>query len=318
MSHEDIKVGIEQQMQREIGEEALHMSGVAPAEQNSHTGEELASREPYFGPASLETATVYCGDKGSPFEQEGIYLHWFGGILKPVHDMTVMEEIYQPGSVTDTFEARAASLTETYTTIGKVKGGVHSDDVHEHGQAILTDQKDGDIGCKYAQLRPVISNIIHERGQEILDVIRRTQPHLLEGEHAQEFAQRALDAYGRLAQRESFYTSGRRVALAAVEHGAATQVLDRSTLTGQEDTIGIINKDPGTALNNTQANSAETPVPAYTHDDGALMQAHRNVSQLYPYDQREVELVSEIDTIGTFFGVGITADKIFLRQGQAA
>lgn len=316
MAYEDIKFG-QEPVKQEVGTGPAHMSGVE-LELLTEANEILASREPFYGPASLEASEVFCGDKGNPLKDGAIYLHWFGGVLKPVHNLVVMKEIQQLGSVTDTFEEEAAALTPVIIETGGVKGGVHSDDVHEHGEEMHVEDKEGDIGCKYALLRQQISSLIYERGNEIVEILKSTQPELFQSERDDNFALKAIDAFGRLAERDDFYTSGRRVAIAAVEHGAKAQVLDRSTLTGDEDTVGIINKDPRSALDNKAANTDEEPRPAYTHDDGALMQAHRNISHLYPYDMREVEIASAIDTVGTLLALGIPADKIAVRPVQAA
>lgn len=281
----------------------------------------LASREMFFEPVVLRTSKVGCGDKRPPVDSDETYIHLFGGALKPVHTLVVMKvsealDIGQAPVITASFKEEAAATVPVVAAAG-INVVVHSDTASEQGAHLHTEQAHGNIGCKYAQLRSQISQGIAGRGEEIITILNDKRPELLAEPEDQAFARRVIDAHGILGSSETFHgsISGREVGLAAVEHGAGTQVLDSEAVTGDDPTF-IWNLNHGDALNNTRANAAN--LGSYSEDTPLELELFDEIRDRYPFDRRRYALASAIDTIGTALALGIKPENMAVRRAEAA
>lgn len=280
----------------------------------AETREIVAGREPFCGPVSLAKSDIFCGDKRKPINASGPYVHWFGAELNPIHTLIVMNEVTVPGSIADnmtTFESEARRLTPIIKEKVSPRIGVHSDTACEQGSQLQTNRLDGPVGCKYAEKRQPISALITQQGEEILNILDRVRPELFETGEDLDFGRKVLAAHGRLANRDRFYTSGRRVAIAAVEKGCKSQVLD-SESAASDRPVGIINLDPSSSLDNESA--VDAGQSAYFQDTALVMQAFGKFSDAYPYATHQLEIATEIDTIGTMLALGIDEKDIAVRR----
>jgi hypothetical protein len=267
----------------------------------------MRSRELFMVPVSLDENEVFCGDD-RPADID-IYIHMFGGALNTAYGFVIMKEISEPGSVSDTFEDEVHSVVPVILHVAKVNAGVHSDQHTEQGSTLKTAEIDGDIGCAYALKRREISGGIFQDGDLLIGQLEQLRPELLESEADRAFASSVVAAHGRLAKRDGFFTSGRRVALAAASEGAPT-----TTVTGEHaaNSKGIINLEPNTSLHTRLAQEAS--LPAYMEDSWAVKEINDRLRSLYPYDSRQQEIAEAIDTLGTMRALGLKPEDITVRE----
>lgn len=288
-----------------VGAEKMNMNVVdnMPVEQ-----EIIASREKFYVPVSLTNNDIFCGDERQPIDVATDYIHWFGGALNVPYNLAIMKETIHPGSVTDTFEEQTGSLVPVLLEAG-VQGGVHSDACSEQGDRMRIDNPEGAVGCGYGQKRPDISRLIADPANGVAEDALRLRPELFESQQDVDFADNVIESHGRLAEREGFFTSGRRVILTAVAKGA------KSMLVAGEHSAkeGIINLDPESTLRSGEAMNAG--LPAYNHDSWAIEETYDMIHHLYPYDKRQLQIAELIDTIGTMRALGV--EDIAVRRPQA-
>ncbi len=270
----------------------------------------VKGREQFYVPASLESNDVNCSDEREPVgvEEPYVYIHWFGGVLKPVYNLAVIKEVTEPGSVQDTFEQRVRSTVPVLRDVAGISAGVHTDEACEGDAKMDTARVDGDVGCGYALKRQDISGLIVARRTAVIADAMSLQPELFQSSQDMTYANEVVDAHKRLSERESFFTTGRKVVLSAVELGAKPMVV-RGEHIGD---TGIINTDPDTTIMSDQAFKAGMPV--YNQDSGSLNQAYDRIRHIYPYDRRLQQIAELIDTIGTMRALGVT--DIAVRRTQ--
>lgn len=266
--------------------------------------EVVSSREPFYSHVSLAENYVFCSDDRTL----GLHIKMFGGVLNPVYNLLVMKEVNQPHSVNQTLEAETNYLVPVIVTIGGVnKPGVHSDTTAEAGHHMKTERVEGKVGCGYAELRQAISGLIVDRGDEILKEAKLKLPGLFAGPHSDAQAYDIIEAHQRLADRSSFFTSGRGVILQAIKSGANSMVVDG---THADNAGGIINYVYNTGLEGGEAAAAGKP--AYNHDAWASREVFDKVHHLYPYDRTQQDMAVVIDAIGTMKALGV--EEIGIRQ----
>ncbi len=290
----------------ELGERSRMDTVTVPVDQD----EIMHEMEQFYVPASLEENDVFCGDEREPAGVTEPYIHWFGGILKPVYNLAILKEATQPSSVTDTFEDRVRSTIPVLRDVAKVNPGVHSDDTCEAGDQLDIDKTDGDVGCGYADKRAGISQLIAQTGTDIISDAMTLQPELFESAQDFEHAKMVVRAHASLAERETFFTSGRKVVLTAVEQGSKSMVV-KGAHVGE---TGVINRDPASTIDSGEAFKAG--LPTYNQDAGLLEQVYDRIHHLYPYDKRLVQIAELIDTIGTMRALGVK--DIAVRNAKQA
>ena len=270
--------------------------------------QELTARDSQYAQTSLEQSVIFCGDERG----EGDYIHIFGGALNIPYNLAILKEVAEPGSVTDTFEDQTASLVPVVADVAKVKQGVHSDDTAENAEHMHTDRHDGPIGCGYAEKRQAISQLIHEMGGQIVARAAELAPELFQSQEDDDFADEVVNAHGRLAERSGFFTTGRRVALVAVQKGAETQVV-KGEHTGEK---GELNMVPNTSLRSEKARQDGEPL--YSQDEWAVDAIQDRIRHLYPYDRRHTQIAHVIDAIGTMAALGVDLQDISVRRPPSA
>lgn len=257
--------------------------------------ETVASREHLFVSADIYNDPINCGDdRKSTIDK---FIHMFGGVLFVSYTSAVMQEIEQPGSVEN-----LPDLTQQVTNYLKSNGikgiGVHSDVSAEHDSNLHTDKPDGPVGCGFAAKRGVISQLISENRDEIIEQASQLIPELFIEESAYSYAHQAADAHHRLSERaEKAIGDGRKLVLSACESGAETAVV-----TGEHvATDGIINTRHDTTFDTNTA-TAEG-LPAYNHN----LWASNALIEMLPSqpDRTQAAIASLIDIIGTMRALGV-------------
>lgn len=263
---------------------------------NGH--ETIGSREAYYVHAALDQDPLFCGDDRG---LEALYVQLFGGVINIAYNQAVVEEANQAGSVTNSLLGRTEELTELMVA-HDMHPGVHSDTKSEKGDELRDDEK-GKAGCAYAELRPAISANIAELGDELVDEAVRLMPELFRTEEDRAFAKTVIAAHGRLAEREGFQSTGRKLILGAKEKGALTAVLTGEHIASD----GIINTVSNSTLDSKTAGNEH--LPAYNHDMWAAEDALERLGADNPYtsDPNQRKIANLIDAIGTMHALGVEA-----------
>jgi hypothetical protein len=264
---------------------------------------ELEQREQFLRPASLKDLLILCGDE-RPAVGVDDYLQIFGGVLNVPYNIAVVQEANKPGSVTDSFESYITKVVPLVIAAG-LKPGVHSDEHAEHATTINTELIDAAIGCGYGEKRAIISrDVIANPSSGIMDDVKTVDPELLRTEADQMFARKVVEANGRLANRQSFLTTGRRAVLAAIEAGATGAVVNGDHIA----TVGLLIKREGTRFATREAWDAK--LPAYTHQEWVAMAALNPVKDVFEINPRQYEISTGIDAIGTMRALGVTTIEL--------
>jgi hypothetical protein len=266
------------------------MARVHQAEAVGNGHEAVGRREAFYRPASLDKDPIFCGDDRN---KDGIQL--FGGVVNIAYNEAVLEEVAKPGSVTDSLEDRVEAKTAALIREG-MHPGVHSDTTAEQGTELKEDSE-GPVGCAYALLRAAISEGIGRNGGELVEEAARLRPELFEKPGAHEFGLAVTAAHGRLAERESFQSPGRKVVLAAASKGAKTTVYEGDHIAGD----AIINKEPSTRFDGGGA--MNEGLPAYNHDAWAAEEIARRLND--PSDSKQRQIANLIDMLGTVRALGV-------------
>lgn len=267
----------------------------------SQETEVLKEREHLFVPVTLGQCEVYCGDKRPPVGYEGKYIHVFGGMAPNLaYNLSIVGVANGGEPLGDSFASATGSITALLIE-NKVQPGVHSDEASEQGGTVKTDQAEGDVGCKYLQVRPDISRHIVENGDNILVLARELRPELFSEPEDIEFAKKVVDAHKTLIEKPGFITTGRDVALAATEQGAPTMVVASIDDASHE---GVLNQRPKSTYDTERA--MQEGLLAYDQDHWAVMEGFSKIRHIYPYDVRQVDIAETIDAIGTFQAVGVS------------
>lgn len=257
---------------------------------NGH--ETIGHREAYYTAASLDTDPIFCGDDRN---QEGIQL--FGGVLNLAYNEAVLEEVNNPGSVTDSLLSRVEAMTAKLQENG-MHPGVHSDTRTEGGSE-LRDDAEGPVGCAYAELRKAISRLIGENGGGFVEEAERLAPELFEKPGSHEFGLAVAAAHGRLAGRDSFQAPGRKLVLGAISKGASKTVYQGEHIASD----AIRNNRPGTRFDGPAA--IKDGLPAYNHDGWASEEIAARLND--PSDPIERQIAGVIDWLGTIHALGVEA-----------
>lgn len=254
----------------------------------------LKTREQYFGDADLHKLPIFCGDERP--SDSGLYIHQFGGIANPAYTLMVLAEANDPGSAQTPLDRAVTDLIPVLKE-RSIDAGVHSDDHAEHGDKLQTDKEIGKIGCGYLELRQNISQLIIERGREIVAKLKEIDPVLYGSQHNRDRAFDFCRAHGRMI-RQPIYPIGRKVALSAVAAGAPHNIV-RGDHLGK---AGIINKRSGT-LDSNQA--FKDGMPTYDHDSWAALDTYDEIKDLYSFDRTDYEIANDVDAVGTMFALGV-------------
>lgn len=264
----------------------------------------LKEREQFFAPASLKNNEVFCGDDRSEDDD----LHLFGG---SVHNVAVtldaLKEVTEPGSVTEPLEKTLPALATVVAEVGKLHGGIHSDEGNEGDSHFHAERTEGGLGCKKIAAQTAVSELIATQREKVINISSRLAPELFESEEDLANAAAIADAHGRLAERTDYHSDGRKLAI------AVSSVVPVKVLPGQHnpEAVGIVVFEPGIKFASLSAMKAGEP--AYTHDIWALSQAIDNIRHLYPYDKNMFLRANLMDTVATMLALGIPEDKIFRR-----
>lgn len=274
------------------------MNGNPRAEALVDNHETIGSRETYYVSASLDKDPLFCGDDRG---LEGLYAQLFGGVINIAYNQAIVEEANEPGGVTDSLQRRTEELTGLMVKHGMYPG-VHSDTKSEQGSK-LRDDHEGKAGCAYAELRPVISGSIAELGDDLLEEAVRLMPELFRTEADHVFGQSVIAAHGRLAEREGFQSTGRKLVLGAAEKGALVAILGGEHVASD----GIINTVPNSTLDSKTA--GDDGLPAYNHDMWAAEDALDRLGSDNPYtsDPNQRKIANLIDALGTMNALGVEA-----------
>lgn len=268
----------------------------------SEVSEILATREPYFYPVTIETADINCGDERG----QGLYVHIFGGALFVPYNILVVSELHNPGSQ-QSFADISSVVIPQLQERGIAGQGVHSDEHAEHGSDFHTDFALTDpIGCGYANLRAIISQLIVDRPEDVLVAASALQPGRLTNPSDLTAAHDIIAAHGRLASNAARLGTGRAVVRAALDQKTGMMVLPGDHVA---DT-GIANWRLGTSLNSSEALNAG--LPTYDHDMWASNELYSRLRDIYPFDSQLFELASLIDVAGTM--LALNATKLAARQ----
>lgn len=264
--------------------------------------EVVQSREIFFDKVSLSNTLLACGDDRT----KNLLIKLMGGILNPIYQNIVMQELTDPGSVTDSFEEEAAKQTPLILKSGAPLGAVHSDTAAEGSDAINLDQPEGKVGCGYAELRQAISAGIFKNEEQVIAWAQILRPELFESDEDLLTAKQITATHGRLAERQSLFTSGREVVLTAADQGAQTVVVDGQH-TAQEATVNLV---ADTTLDGSLA--AEAGLEVYDHDSWALEEIQDKLRSEYPYDKKQQQIAEIIDVVGTLMALGV--ERIGVRR----
>lgn len=265
------------------------------------TSELLRTRERYFVEADLKKHKVLCGDERPA---DDIYIHLFGGVANTAYTLMALQEAQSEGSVSTPLDK---AVVDTFNELDQagIDAGVHSDDHSEHGEAIRTDVKDGDIGCGYLKLRQAISQGIADKEDEIVKILEEQDPELYGMEQNREKARGFARAHGRLATRDIF-APGRQIALAAIEAGAPSNVV-RGDHVGKH---GILDKRRGYTFDSAAA--FDDGKPTYDHDSWAAKDTYVEIKDNYPFDETDYEIANDVDAVGTMLALGV--EEIAVRR----
>lgn len=299
----------------DVNEVTMNQDTIMPA-----TQEIIGQRERFYVPLSLDTHYVFCFDEREEAEALAVdghefaaefdlanpedYIHWAGGALNAAYNLTVVEEAVNPGSVTDSFESRTETVMPALLA-ARVRIGVHSDMQTEEQAAVAPS---GKVGCGYAELRQQISQLIAERGEEIIADAAVLRPELFEELEDDNFAHSVVAAHSRLAERKGFFTSGRRVVLTAAAKGAKVMLVKGNHVADK----GILNLVPDTSIRSSEAIRAGLPV--YNQDSWAVEEANDRIRHLYPFEKRHQQIAELLDTIGTMRALSV--EEIAVRRPE--
>lgn len=257
--------------------------------------ETVTSREQFYVPANLRQDLINCGDD-RPADADK-YIHVFGGAIFVTYTNAILQEIRQPGSVEDLAALIKQDIAELQTA-GFANPGVHSDTSAEAGTAFHADQADGPVGCGYAGKRAAISQLISDKGENILEEAGSLLPELFVDETAWEFGRQVIAAHGRLAGRaDSAIGNGRALVRGATAAGAKMMLVDGS----HTATEGIINTRTDSTFDTNAA--YEAGLAAYDHDlwaSNALLESLPGAP-----DRQQAAIASVIDVIGTMKALGV-------------
>lgn len=266
-----------------------------------NTSELLQTREQYFAEADLRQLPILCGDERP--SDSGLYIHKFGGVANTAYTLLVLSEASTKGAATTPLDEAVTSLIPILQE-RDIDAGVHSDDHAEKGLVLQTDKEIGKIGCGYLELRQPISQLIIERGREIVALLKEIDPVLYGSQHNRERAFRFCQAHGRMIERP-IYPSGRQIALSAVRAGAPHNIVTGNHV----GKAGIINKRSGT-LDSTQA--IVDGLPTYSHDSWAAVDTFDTIKDLYAFDRTDYEIANDVDAVGTMLALGV--EDIAIRR----
>lgn len=264
--------------------------------------------EKYKFQVSLEHDQIFCGDDRASTLK---YIHLMGGGLNLVYTMTVLNEtITNDSQQNSNFLKDTISRFETLKNLSGAKLGVHSDDKAETEDQIDLSRLSGPIGCKYAEARQAISAHIYNSAEHILEVVDHVNPTLIALKSDREFANSVVKAHGRLSATNTKYfkgSGGRAVVIAAIKETSAESML---VFGDHNASSGLINTSSNTSYDSALA--AKDGNPFYDHDLWAVLNifSSTSVSNIFPYDLRQVEIANMIDTVGTLDLLGV--DKIQL------
>lgn len=267
------------------------------SEKNGFINDLLRSREPFFSRVDINTAQINCGDERLGGEEP--YIHVFGGALNFAYNLAIIREIKEPGLALSTFDADVAAVTPALLKAG-LQYGVHSDDHNEEGAHIDVSRIDGGIGCGYSAVRTVISQLIADRHQEIMDRAHELLPEFFSSAADERFSKHVFSAHEQLADNQAFFKNGGRAAvLAAIREGAKGMIVHGNHTA--ED--GIINISFGETIRNSLALKAG--LPTYDHDAWATTETYDRLADIYPFEKRQLQQAEHIDTIGTMLTLGV-------------
>lgn len=259
-----------------------------------NSSELLRSREQYFAEADLRQLPILCGDERP--SDSGLYIHKFGGVANTAYTLLVLSEAGTEGAATTPLDEAVTSLIPILQA-RDINAGVHSDDHAEKGPVLQTDKEIGKIGCGYLELRQPISQLIIERGREIIDILKQEDPVLYGSPQNRERAFDFCRAHGRLIGRPIF-PLGRKVALSAIRAGAPFNMVTGNHV-GED---GIINKHSGTL---DSAQSFSDGLPTYSHDSWAAVETFDALKDLYDFDRTDYEIANDVDAVGTMLALGV-------------
>ena len=259
----------------------------------------LASREIFYGNTPLKETLIACGDERA--SDYGLYISLFGGgTANTAYNYTIMAEVKTPGSSEGkTFAGDVVAVAKPVKEVVGVKSSVHSTEEIEGGNKINPAENAQDVDCGYLKKRAIISALIAEKADKIIADAKALRPELFSDERANDFASEVTAAHGRMAKNSAYFTTGRDVANAAIAAGEESMVV-RGEHVGRE---GIINLVEDTSINGTDALAAG--LATYEHDAWAGQEIRSSLSELYPYDSREMAIADLIDAIGTMRALGV-------------
>lgn len=269
--------------------------------------EVLANREQFYEPVDLKTDLTCCGDERPVIgigESQTLVSIFGGPGANVAWNVMVLQEIAKPDSATTTFADVTSEITKQLVE-SSIKTTVHSDDHTEHADTIdLSKNPDGDIGCGYLKLRQTISQVIGERGDEIVSILVREKPELYANK--QSLLRKVIEANTALANRNEIFTSGRDVAQKAVDEGAQTIVVTGDHVAK----VGILNLEKNASFDTKSAMSAD--LPAYNHNTWAAIDSYKEVQNEYGFELVDFEASNDVDAVGTMLALGV--EEIYIRK----
>ena len=260
----------------------------------------------YRGDMRLEANLLTCGDDRT---EAGIRM--FGGGANPIFQLTVMEEIYKPGSITGkTFESDIRTGVKVLKEVANCKPAVHSQfSTEQHDSEISADNSE-DIGCAWIKLRQTLSQNLSDNRVELLRGAKTLRPELFTDEKADDFATKYFDASARIAAANDYFSTGRKVAVEAAKAGAATINVRGEHAPNADGEINLVENE---GMDGAAANAAG--LPAYDHSSWATAKIYQRLNNLYPYDARELAIADLLDTLNTLDALNV--QKRAVRRPQA-